>query len=61
VVLLDLRLAQEDGAALVPEIAERLPLAATIILSGSNNLERAIELFRVGIDDYLMKPAPPSC
>lgn len=59
VVLLDLRLAQEDGLELLQEILRISPQTAVIIVTAYASIESAVEAMRRGAYDYLPKPCTP--
>ncbi len=59
VVLTDLRMAKVDGLAVL-RAARRLPdPPEVVLLTGYGTLGTAIEAFRAGIYDYLLKPCKP--
>ncbi|MGQ9547298.1 MAG: response regulator transcription factor [Roseiflexus sp.] len=59
VVLTDLRLAEVDGLAVL-RAARRLPdPPEVVLLTGYGTLGTAIEAFRAGVYDYLLKPCKP--
>jgi len=55
-VLLDIGLPDIDGLALLPEIVNNHPGVAIIMLTGTVDLEVALDCMRQGADDYLSKP-----
>jgi len=55
-VILDIGLPDADGAAIIPEIAEKFPDVAIVMLSGVADIHVAIDCIRKGADDYLTKP-----
>lgn len=55
VVLLDLRLAAEDGLAVLKHIRER-GVSEVIILTGHGTVQTAIQAMKLGAADYLQKP-----
>ncbi len=59
VVLLDLRLAQENGLDVLEEILRISPQAAVIIVTAYAAVETAVEAMRRGAFDYLPKPCTP--
>jgi signal transduction histidine kinase/DNA-binding response OmpR family regulator len=55
-VLLDIGLPATDGLSLLPQILERYPDVAVIMLTGVADLQVALDCIRAGADDYLSKP-----
>lgn len=55
-VLLDIGLPDADGVSLLPEIKEKSPDTAVIMLTAAASLETALLCLRHGADDYLTKP-----
>jgi two-component system, cell cycle response regulator len=55
-LILDLRLPDTDGLALLRRIKERSPDTEMVILSGHADLATAVEALRLGAADYLRKP-----
>jgi DNA-binding NtrC family response regulator len=56
VVLLDVKLPDADGIALMTELREKHPGARFIILTGHSSLSAAVRAMRHGAIDYLTKP-----
>ncbi len=56
-IVLDMRLGQESGMALIPQLKARYPQARLVVLTGYGSIPNAIEAVRLGADDYLLKPA----
>ncbi len=56
-VLLDIGLPDVDGRTILPEIANKYPNVAIVMLTGVADLKIALECIRDGADDYLSKPA----
>lgn len=56
VVLLDLTLRGKDGFALLEEIDWRQTETALLVVSARDGLEDRLRAFRLGADDYLIKP-----
>ena len=56
-VLLDIGLPDTDGVTLIPQLAQKYPDLAIIMLTGVADLQVAIDCIRKGADDYLSKPA----
>jgi NtrC-family two-component system response regulator AlgB len=59
VVLLDLKLSQEDGLDVLEEILRISPRAAVVIVTAYASIETAVEAMRRGAFDYLPKPCTP--
>jgi signal transduction histidine kinase/DNA-binding response OmpR family regulator len=55
-VLLDIGLPDIDGLTLLPEIVNEHPGVAIVMLTGTADLEVALNCIRKGADDYLTKP-----
>jgi two-component system OmpR family response regulator len=55
-VLLDWMLPDGNGVDLIPEIKEKRPKTAVIVLSARDDKESEIEALRAGADDYIKKP-----
>jgi signal transduction histidine kinase/DNA-binding response OmpR family regulator len=55
-VLLDIGLPDIDGLTLLPEIVNNHPGVAIIMLTGTVDLEVAMDCMRQGADDYISKP-----
>jgi DNA-binding NtrC family response regulator len=58
VVLLDLRLPDQDGLEVLGAILERSPATDVIMLTGHGSIDTAIESVRAGAFDYVAKPCP---
>jgi DNA-binding NtrC family response regulator len=58
-VVTDLRLAGEDGLALLRELARREPELPVVVLTAHGTVPSAVECIRAGAFDYLLKPADP--
>lgn len=56
-IVLDMRLGQENGMALIAGLRRHLPCTRLIVLTGYGSIPNAIEAVRLGADDYLLKPA----
>lgn len=54
--LIDIRLPDMDGTALLTEMKETTPKMIKIIITGYAELENAIEAVNKGADGYLVKP-----
>jgi DNA-binding NtrC family response regulator len=55
-VLLDVRLGDEDGASLLPRFLEIDPALPVIMITGFGTIETAVEAIKRGAFDYLQKP-----
>jgi len=55
-VLLDWMLPDGNGIELIPEIKEKRPKTAIIVLSARDDKESEIEALKIGADDYVKKP-----
>lgn len=56
VILLDLKLPDEDGLTLLPQLKELQPNVQVIMLTGQGTIESAIEAMKRGAYDFLTKP-----
>jgi signal transduction histidine kinase/DNA-binding response OmpR family regulator len=55
-VILDINLRASNGLSILPQILERYPDVAVIMLTGVADLQVALDCLRTGADDYLSKP-----
>lgn len=55
-ILLDIRLGDEDGVSLLPKFLETDPNIAVIVITGYGTVETAVETIKHGAFDYLQKP-----
>ena len=55
-VLLDIGLPDEDGTDVLKTIAPKYPDLGIIMITGTTDIQVALECLRVGADDYLTKP-----
>ena len=55
-ILLDIGLPDTDGVSLIPEIVSGYPGTAVVMLTGTADLEVALNCIGQGADDYLSKP-----
>lgn len=53
---LDLKLEDESGLQLLPELLEVVPQCRTIILTGYSSITTAVEAIKLGAINYLCKP-----
>ncbi len=60
VVITDLRMYQVDGLSVLQEARNREYPPVVILLTGFGSLDNAVEAFRSGAYDYLLKPCDPS-
>jgi NtrC-family two-component system response regulator AlgB len=59
VVFLDLRLGAEFGMDIIPDLLEKRPYIAIIIITAHASIESTVEAMRKGAADYLPKPFSP--
>ena len=59
VVLVDLRLGQENGLELIRDVKLRDPERMCILMTAYANIDSAVEALRMGAYDYLRKPFRP--
>ena len=57
--LLDLRLGDESGLELLPQLKARRPEMSVIILTALGTIENAVEAMRLGADNFVVKPVDP--
>jgi two-component system, response regulator RegA len=55
-VVVDLRIGDESGLRLLPQLRTRLPAARIIVLTGYASIATAVRATQAGADDYLPKP-----
>jgi len=58
VVVIDYRLPDMDGIALIRNIRERDPNVPILMITGHGSIELAVEAMKVGANDLLTKPVP---
>ena len=58
-VLLDLRLGQENGLDLLVEIKKVRPEISVIIITALDTIEAAVDAMRAGADNFVLKPLDP--
>ncbi|QLE84119.1 MULTISPECIES: response regulator transcription factor [Shewanella] len=56
-ILLDMKLAQDNGLALIEPLRRSLPDVIMVLLTGYASIATAVEAIRLGADNYLAKPA----
>lgn len=56
VVLLDVRLGEENGLSLLPEFVRLRPGMPVIVITGYGTVEQAVEAIKQGAYDYVQKP-----
>jgi two-component system response regulator RegA len=56
VILLDMRLGEESGLGLVPDLLEKFPDAKIVIVTGYANLATAVAAVKKGASNYIAKP-----
>jgi len=55
-ILLDMKLATDNGLLLIKPMRAALPNATIVLLTGFASITTAVEAMRLGADDYLAKP-----
>ena len=55
-VLLDLMMPGVDGVAVLKELKRRFPALPVIMITADNDIQRAVEVTKLGAYDYLVKP-----
>lgn len=55
-ILLDIGLPGTSGREVLPQVREKYPLLAVIMLTGNTDLQTAMDCIRQGADDFLTKP-----
>ena len=56
-LLLDMKLADDNGLALIEPLRRSLPDVVMVLLTGYASIATAVEAIRLGADNYLAKPA----
>lgn len=56
-IVLDMKLENDNGLDLVPDIKEKCPNSKVVMLSGYGNIASAVSAIKNGVADYLAKPA----
>ena len=54
---LDLKLEQDSGLKLLPELMEAVPEGRVVVLTGYSSIATAVEAIKLGAVNYLCKPA----
>jgi len=60
VILCDVRMPGVDGMELLPQLVQRLPSTAVVMMSAYGTEELALQAIRAGAYDYLAKPFQPA-
>lgn len=55
-ILLDMKLAEDNGLTLIEPLRQRLPDVLMVLLTGYASIATAVEAIRMGADNYLAKP-----
>ena len=55
--IVDLKLAEHSGLALIPELQQHNPGIRILVLTGYSSIATAVEAMRLGAHNYLCKPA----
>jgi putative nucleotidyltransferase with HDIG domain len=55
-VMLDIRMPDKSGIALLPEIKAGYPDTAVIMATANNDINVAVQCMKLGADDYICKP-----
>lgn len=55
-ILLDMKLAEANGLALITPLRHLLPKVVMVLLTGYASIATAVEAIRLGADNYLAKP-----
>jgi two-component system, NtrC family, response regulator AtoC len=55
-ILLDLRLGQDDGLGLLKELKAEEPSPPVVIITGHGNIDSAVECMKAGATNYIPKP-----
>ena len=55
-ILLDLMMPEVDGVAVLKEVSRRHPRLPVIMVTADNDVQRAVEVTKLGAYDYLVKP-----
>ncbi len=60
VMLVDLNMPIMNGLALIQEVKQRLPSCRIVIVTGHDEFNYAQKAVRLGVEEYILKPASPS-
>lgn len=60
ILLLDIELPGRNGTEILPDLAPQYPDMGIIMITGTIDIEIALDCLRHGADDYLIKPILPS-
>ena len=60
IAFVDVRLGPADGLALLPELLQRSPRLAVVMITAYASIESAVQAIRAGAADYLPKPFTPA-
>jgi putative two-component system response regulator len=55
-IVSDLNMPDRDGRELLREVRNRYPDTAVVMLTGDDNVAKAVECLKIGASDYLSKP-----
>ncbi|MCM2678146.1 response regulator transcription factor [Echinimonas agarilytica] len=55
-VILDMKLGNDSGLVLLPQLRQSLPQARIVLLTGYASIATAVQAVKQGADDYLAKP-----
>ncbi|WP_027085965.1 response regulator transcription factor [Cohnella panacarvi] len=59
-MLVDLNMPIMNGISLIQEIKQRLPACRIVIVTGHDEFNYAQKAVRLGVDEYILKPANPT-
>ncbi|MEA3544336.1 MAG: sigma-54 dependent transcriptional regulator [Thermodesulfobacteriota bacterium] len=59
-ILLDLRMPEQDGLTVLREIKKKYPNLPVIMLTGHGSIKDAVAAVKLGAVDFLEKPCPPA-
>lgn len=58
-ILVDMKLGEENGLELIPQLKKTSPETSVVVLTGFASIDTAVESVRRGADDYMAKPFTP--